>query len=327
MRPVNAGYLAQLRGVLGGASLALLAPASVGATAEATSALRIEDVSHYFTRGALEAGFRKALSKSVIDRLAHDHLALWVMATPVTLGNGTNYCWAEIGVTEPTTQEKRSARMPGITFPGFWRSGVRGQMSDESLTLCVGNAVNRAMAKIGEQPLDIILVDLESAREDGVRKAEPASPQARALFSGRVSEDARAEILESIPAEFAQAFDYRRLEWVVHAATTRLGDQVVCFAFAGVSTRPPDGRNPHFPSRIQITANELTPEQSREDGIEQKCRNAEAFIAIKTALKIRWDDSELLKDLSWTRERGIQQVSNYRRQETKAVGAGAAPRE
>ena len=294
------------------AALAMLVTSA--ARAEEPSAarnLKVENPTGYFSNEALQDLVYEMVSEDTRNHLLKGGDAVWVLTVRQSLKNGSNYCWAKVGLTE-AAPKGRSARIPASHFAGAHQTTARGPLNDEQLKGCMSEATRTAMATFTKAGLQEQLRGIEQTRGKGARAKEPATPRNAHLSSEMLSPAGKAAIFEAIPLEFTTAFDYRRLAWVILSSSFRFDKQAVCFAFVGVSARSPDERWPRLPGGWTSSMWEMTPQESGQPEAEQRCRDTVALDAVKARLDQSWDDKGLLKDFQLTREDGLPLVNNYK---------------
>ena len=298
--------------VLVAAALVGLMPMSVSAEETPPARkLKVANPAGYFSDAAIQDLVYETISPETREHLLTSNDAVWVFTAKHSLQNGSNYCWAKVGLTE-AAPAGRSARVPASEYAGANHSNTRGPMSDEQIKDCMSSALRTAIQSFAKAGLKDQLDDIERTRSKGKRAFKPASPTTAHLFSQVLSQAGKDAIFEAIPSGFSAAFDYRRLEWVTLTNAFRFDKQVVCFGFAGVSAHPPDERWPRLPGSWTSTIWEMTPAESSDTDAEQKCRDDVALSGVKSRLETSWDDKGLLEDFKLTREDGLQLVNGYK---------------
>jgi hypothetical protein len=274
----------------------------------------------YFADSALQNHLRASLGRDTLDHLAAAHDAVWILAFNTSLRNGSNYCWAAVGLTE-AAPKGRNARIPATYFSDAVRSNTRGALNDEQLNDCMSGALKAAVKRFVAEPLEGQLKDIEQTRGQGTRKFQQPDPTKARLFSSGISDGGKNRVFGEIPDDFRKAFDFRRLEWVVLADQALFGNQIVCFSIAGVAARPPDERTPRLPAYRRMVTRELTASESAEEDAGLKCREDIAPDSVRDLANESWDEQGVLDGFARTREDGVPLVTAHRRTDPKSLEA------
>ncbi|HLL04095.1 MAG TPA: hypothetical protein VK539_26150 [Myxococcaceae bacterium] len=308
------------------AALALVAAPARAEDAGASSKLRIERPSKYFSEATLQDFFEKQLTDEVKSHLRSTKDAIWVLTMKASLSKGSNYCFAIIGLTE-AAPAGRMARVPSITYSGATLSNTLGTLNDEQINSCMSQALMSAALKFVQAPLANLLEGIEKTRDQGKVKSAPADPKTVRVYSSQLSEEGKNLVFEAIPSEFRAAFDYRKLQWVVLTRSYTFEQQAVCVALVGVAATAPEERNPRFPGTWWSVTREISLTDSDEEKAERAqsdCRDDIARSAVKNALAESWDDKGLLQYYADTLESGVPRVSNYKRPDPAIAAAREA---
>jgi hypothetical protein len=292
----------------------MIASTSVRGAAKEPSPARKLKVAHpdgYFSIEAVQDVLAETLGEETKRHLEKGKDAVWVFTASQSLKNGSNYCFASVGLTE-ATPKGRSARIPANDFSNAVRSNTRGTLSPELLRGCVSDALRGAIKEFAEAGLEKQLEGIERTRSKGTRKPQKASATNSVLYTWSLSNAGKSAIFNAIPVEFSTAFDFRRLQWVALARSFTFGDQVVCFGVGGVTATAPDDRWPRFPGGWTNTIWEMTKAESAKTDAQQTCRDDVALDAVKLRLDKHWDDTGLLQDFKLTKEDGVQLVASYK---------------
>lgn len=312
------------RVVMGVAVALSLAPRSgTAAPPAAVSRLVVLNYSGYFSDRTLDEHFRAKLGEATLAHLGKSPEGVWLFMFNASLKNGSNYCFAGIGLTE-APPKGRSARIPAQLSWGASRSNTRGSINDAQLNACMSDALDAGTQRFALATLESNLKDIDRTRDKGTRKSEAPSKDTAQLFSKGISETGSEGIFEVIPATFRAAFDYRKLQWAALATRFDFGEQVVCIGVAGVAGRAPLDRHPRLPGMRYLVTRELTVEQSKVANAGQTCADDVAAAAVRDALAETWDDQGLLKDLKSASETGVAPVTNFRRPTESAATADLA---
>lgn len=291
------------------ASLAMVPHMPVAA---ANATVRVENFTGFKDLGGYLA---EQLKPELQEALKRHNLAVFAHSAAFP---GRKACYAMVGLTEAQPDD-RHPRVPAWTFKGYSVSDDAEWNASE----CQGNRLRRVISDLNDKPLDELLRDIVVTRaKGGARKNEMANDnRARLDTNGIADKQGLFDVIHS--HDFAKVFDYRHVSTYVYAAGVQFDSgNIMCVAFAGITARPPEGRNARWPGsdtgfvRIQT------------GGTIDGCKEFVAKQAVEELLSRPWTPEGLLKRFSFAREDGIPQPDPVKvaRAVRKLEAAASAPR-
>jgi hypothetical protein len=282
-----------------------LTPAQV----ELSRRIRVVQPFAYFSNEALQEYFVQHLKQDTLDRLAASNNAIWVYSEHTRLGNGRLYCFASLGLTEAPAAG-RNPRFPAGRYNGLRMVDVKEDQSAEGVRLCRIGALTSATSGMVSDGLEEQLKDIGRTASKGPARPHETADKTEVWLSssGLKTEAARNEVMNAVPPDAREAFDYRKLQWVAYATAMPMGKQIVCFGFAGVTGRAPPDRMPHVPGTLWTSLWEMKPDESAKSDAVETCNVDVLVRAISDAVASPWDEKGLLENFAPAREDGVPAV-------------------
>ncbi|MBE7942057.1 MULTISPECIES: hypothetical protein [Ramlibacter] len=288
---------------------ALLAVLLCAATLPA-AALEVWNDTANLSNPEIEAWLQDKLPPAHRDAAAQPGRAVYVSVRSLRAGvhgTGALVCEAQLGLTHQPGPGLRP-RAPSAFFPAVDRVATRDEPSPRQLRDCESGALRAAIQAAAQAPLEDFTRNLEATREEGGTAAPdlPADASRARLYLAGLRREGSGAVMQALPDEFLQAYDYRRGSVVVLAQGFVLRQRRVCFASAGLAGRYPDGRNARVPA---VAGTVVLDETARGAGLGaaalEACRSRAAAQAVARLLAQRWDEDELFSDYATTREAAV----------------------
>lgn len=211
--------------------------------------------------------------------------------------DGRKACFGSVGLTE-AAPPGRHPRYPARMRSAYMKVGSKDEWNAsacESSQLLV--AATEAFSKA---PVEDLLDHIESTKSLGkIAENRPPNPKLAAIFTiGGINKDSLLEIIHKY--HFGKAFDYRQVEVFVASQAIQFDHgNIMCVAFAGITSSSPDNRNSRWPGSTNGFV------RLQNGGDASGCKQLVAEQAIDELLKSPWTPQGLLNNFSATKEDGI----------------------
>jgi hypothetical protein len=286
--------------------------------------LKVVAADHFFSTESVQQILARKLRPDTLKLLTDGPYALWYLTQHGTLRVGNDYCWAIVGLTE-SPAKGRAARIPdawATTMRQVKRRNADAFLSDEEISDCRSMALKGSIDLFAGWDVAKQLERVERTRGKGSVASPPPGPAKGTTYTSHVgvSDNAQQRVADTVPNDFSEAFDYRKVGWFLLADSFHFDDQVACFGIVSIGGHPLKDRNARFPQHYYWDVRELSANESRPQGAESSCKDNAVVSALESALEDPWDQKNLFADYATTREDGVPLITAFR----KKAGARAA---
>lgn len=254
----------------------------------------------YFASKPVHDVLAKRLPESIAELALDPENSLYVFNDHTQIG-GDTICIARIGVSS-RAQIGRNVRLPGHLFSTI---SFAGGASETAVRRCAASALEGAIAQLARADVSLLEQELLATKSEGGQNAtRPPNPSMSAFTILGIQD--RTQVAEAVPAPFRAIFDYRRVQWVVAAASFDYKGVAFCHVLVGLTTKSPENRAPRVPVVIKTRFGGIPVASAGKEGPDEQCKREVAVRAIHAYLsELSWDASGMFRDFAKTAEDGV----------------------
>ncbi|CAN5259330.1 hypothetical protein BH10PSE17_BH10PSE17_12450 [soil metagenome] len=230
------------------------------------------------------------LPQAIYDAIKSRKLSLMVYTKNFTFSNSktTNYCWAMVGPTTPSGDE-RGERLPVNAVTGIFRT--------EKDMDCRLKGIEAAVAD-GARLMQMIQIP-EVSRTLPKSTSKPDDANELMVYSA-LNQAQNDYILGGVPERFLAGFDVHQVRLFATTERSILGDDVICVATAALTAPSPNDRTPRMPPELQVGTAILLG-AGKQKAADNECWQAALGGALTRLFSRPWD-TVLVADVAATRE-------------------------